>query len=254
MTPRSIAPLTWCLLALTLGCAGPRLSSILVRDAETHAPVPGAEVRLSAPGAEQTAAVAAGPDGIAGVVVPRDGAAVLAQVTAAGYLPRDADLTDRFGRGEPAVVELFAGPRPTVELVLPDGFRGVVRARVRVGADAPGAGRKFSAVVPPSGVVEVAGPAVLAERPGPVFAARYESGGRLASDPADDSAVALRWVWSEGPEEVFVVGTRTDHTSVARELGYAPTTGSPRGRGGSPGNSGRGGRGGGQGGHRGGGR
>jgi hypothetical protein len=103
---------------------------------------------------------------------------------------------------------------------------GVIRARVRVETDAPGGVRAFTAVVPASGVVEAVGPAVLAQTPGPVFTARYAGGEQLTAS-ADDAAVALRWVWTEGAVEVIVVGTRADQATAVRELGDGPAAARP---------------------------
>ncbi|HJZ59297.1 MAG TPA: carboxypeptidase-like regulatory domain-containing protein [Gemmataceae bacterium] len=245
-TRRLARHLLW-LLALPAGCANPRSVAVLVRDAETKLPVSGAEVRLSSAGSDQTAAGTTGPDGVARIAAKPPGeTGVLAEVHAPGYLTGGKDVTGLFTHphspAEPAVVEVFAGPRPGVELVLPAGYRGLVRAEVRVRDDAPPGGREFSFVVPASGVVEVTGPAILEQPPGPEYRARYADGTTL-SGAAPDEAVGFRWLWAEGRDEVFVVGTKADWAEARKALGHDPGPGSRPDSGGAPtGGRGRGGR------------
>ncbi len=192
------------LLATAVGChILPHESvPVLVRDAETHSPIPGAQVRLSTaltqPSRDSSATT--GADGVARLrPAPAGDAATVAQ-----ELPAD--------RGPAGIVmELYAGPRPTVDLVVPTGFRGLVKAEVRVRDDAPVPAdrRSFCYPVPPSGEVEVIGPPVLRHLLPPDFTARYADGPPLARE-AKDSEVGFRWVRTTGSTEYFIVGTQAD--------------------------------------------
>src|SRR5437868_7817770 len=129
-------------LAGAPGCRSvhsPEPVPVLVRDAETGAPVGGAEVRIWDPttrgtGERHEASAVTGADGIARLrsAAPR-GSDVLVEVRAPGYLAGQADLPAAAATAAPgrtpdgAVVGVFAGPRPTVELIVPTGYRGLVK-------------------------------------------------------------------------------------------------------------------------------
>src|SRR5580704_490058 len=124
---------------------------VLVRDAETKEPIPGAEVRITYPFTDPELAPwdsvgRSADDGIARLRAAPYGTGILMEVTAPGRLSEHKDLSaDAVGAIEPAgwfestdrrpasqVIELYAEPRPTVELVVPAGYRGLVRAEIRV--------------------------------------------------------------------------------------------------------------------------
>ncbi len=251
------------LLVLAAGCVTARPEqavAVRVVDAETKAPIAGAAVRLShlatprdhSP--HETAGTTAA-DGVARLPgEPRDGGEVVAAATAAGYLPgvKDLPAAGKFGAagGSDAaaevVVEVYAAPRPTVELVVPNGFRGPVTVAVKVDPAAAGepGRRAFTVAVPPSGEAELSGPAVLRFLAAPDFRARYADGTPLPRTPAEVD-VGLRWLKTAGGTEWFVVGTLADYLDARKA-----TDGDERGRGwdgpgvGGPRPSGRGGRGG----------
>ena len=110
---------------------------------------------------------------------------------------------------------MYAAPGPTVELVVPVGFRGLVRVETRIQDDLPfPAGQRcFRYDVAPSGVVQVTGPAPF--RRVPTFRACYADGTPLAAD-APDLDVGFRWVKSENGFEFSMVGTRTECDSLRR--------------------------------------
>jgi hypothetical protein len=193
-----------------------------VKDADTGEPLPGAEVRLSYPrtdsplapgdqfgttGADGVALLRAAPYGDTGVVV---GAA------AKGYMPEEQFLSIKaLEEAGPArvILAVYSGPRPTVELVLPMGYRGVVHADVHIDEEAPcpRGQRCFRFEVPPSGVVQVSGPALLRRVDSPDFRARYTDGPPLTREAKDDE-VGLWGLKSQGNRYTFLVGTHSQYT------------------------------------------
>jgi len=235
---------------------------ILVRDAETKAPLPNASVSLhpltdenGAPQQQTTT----GADGIARVAIDRKHASEwIVGVSAEGYMNGDLTLAaatrvidNQTGGG---VIEVFSGPRPVAILVIPDDYRGPIRTQMRPSDDrSPLIGqRTFEFIVPPSGSVDLVGPPVLRRWPGPDFHARYANGTALPLNPTDKE-VALRWLKSSGPEEFFVVGTKADWVktlggAVPMSSGSTSTPTKPSGgKGGRRGGGGGGGGGGGSG-------
>lgn len=235
---------------------------IQIIDAESKAPVAGAEVKLWCPNPHgpklgKDANGVSGPDGIAHVHAnASEDVGIVVEVSAPGYIAEEADFhssTKLAGKanatsatGEtppPTVIELFAGPRPVVELVLPDGFRGLVKAEVRIdnGSGKPGQ-RTFSFPVSPAGAVEIVGPAVLNQGPGPDYRARFASGTQLPLAPKGMD-IGFRWLRCEGNNQFFVVGTEIDWEEAHRAIMQdgPRTRGGPSG-GQGPGGHGRGGR------------
>ena len=86
------------------------------------------------------------------------------EANAPGYLLEERSLSGEVVQSpQPAsvVLAMYAAPGPTVELVVPVGFRGLVRVETRIQDDLPfPAGQRcFRYDVAPSGVVQVTGPA-----------------------------------------------------------------------------------------------
>jgi hypothetical protein len=231
MCHRRLARLLLCpalLLSTASGCQAfiaSRDVTVVVRDAESKKPIPGAEVsiyylHLIDPFAPAESGGTTGPDGAVRLrAAPYPGLFMEAQ--ASGYLGQGCTsalegletiepanwLTGRKQRPVVRVVELYCEPGPTVELVLPDGYRGIVKV-VEALDDRPAAGkRRFTFPVPPSGVVEMRGPRVLAHATALEFTARYANGTPL---PRDGTAVGLRWLEAPGDGHYFVVGTQAD--------------------------------------------
>jgi uncharacterized membrane protein YgcG len=207
---------------------------ILVQDAETKAPIPGAEVQLWTPAdnstGKQEPSGITGPDGVARIKAEfRKESDVLIHVTAPGYLPDDIDHIQAVKLpGAPAggaLIELFAGPRPVVELVVPSDFRGDVKVEVKVPEDArPQVGQRafryrLPTVTPASygttPVVRVEGPPLFERGLGPEFRGLYADGTPMPAEPKDTDVV-LRWVRSAGADQYFVVGTKIDQESARR--------------------------------------
>ena len=248
-------------IAVGSGCLswpGERPLPVQVVDAETGQPIRGANVQIAyafapPPWATHGSAGAAADDGIARLwVAMGDDPAVTLEVSAVGHLPEERPLpaptvnaiesphllefTDR--RPPAVTIALYAEPRPGVELVLPAGYRGRVRAEVRVTDDtSPVPGRRLFAVdVPPTGAVEVVGPPLLHHLLAPDFRLRYADGSPLSRN-ATESEVGYWWLKAEGDVQVFLVGTKSDYDDAVR-AGEATTAGGqrsgrgPRGKGG----------------------
>jgi hypothetical protein len=254
------------LLALAPGCLAlprPRPVGVLARNAETKQPIPGAEVRISyaptpSPLAPSDSSGTTGGDGIARMrATPYGDAGVVVEVAAKGYLSEEkvlpveavaalapAGLFEAVER-RPAsvVVELYAEPRPTVELVVPAGYRGPVKVAIQARDDVPcpPGQRCFRYAVPDSGVVEATGPALLRRVFPPEFRARSAGGAEL-SGRSGEAGCGLWWLRDEDGYHVFLVGTRAEYEEALRS--ERPSAGgegrSPAGK--REGGRGRGGR------------
>lgn len=259
------------LFALGSGCLLPHREpplAIVVRDAETGKPIPGAAVQISDPLAPPSRSLAephgtTGPDGVVQIKrkQKQEDTRELVETTAPGYFMAVQDLESAVKKQNPGApsgtatsiaVEMFAEPRPVIELVVPAGFRGLVKAEVVVRDPQPGdkpGQRQFTFRVSPDGAVEVNGSPVLRYAVAMDYKARYESGEPLKTDAAV-SEIGLRWVRTGGHTEYFVVGSKQEWDEVRRSMEHEPTRG--RSTDGSGGGRGGGGRRGGGGGGRGG--
>jgi hypothetical protein len=239
---------------------------IAVVDAETKAPIPGATVRLWSPADNSPSHIepsgTTGPDGVARIkaAFPKE-ADVLIEVSAPGYLSDEMDRTlSAKAPGAPAgggLVEMFAGPKPYIQLVIPTGFRGDLKAEIKVQDDAPTqpGQRVFTYNVPLPTVENIVGtpivvhivaPPVIDGRLAP-FRGLYANRTPMPAEPKD-SDVVLRWVRSEGLDQYFVVGTKIDQESARRAaektIGPRESSGDSKSSGGGRRGGGGGGRGG----------
>jgi uncharacterized membrane protein YgcG len=257
-------------LVLMPGCLTfPTQQPILVQvlDAETHQPIAGAEARL--PGVPACSSKVIGttePDGSTHLKAVTEGEpSIVVEAIAAGYMDGQTHVPTEtlraaeaalaksfFGHSPPlpVQVQLYAEPRPNVELALPPAYRGQVRARLQIQDDAsPSPGlRAFHSDVPASGEVEIIGPPVLAHAFAPDFRLRYADGLPLSRNAAA-SEIGYWWIKNEGGYQCFFVGTQAEYNVLMRSEGGQPSAGKPNGdgkRGG--GGGGRGWRGGGSGG------
>lgn len=237
--------------------------AIQVQDAETKQPIPGAAVRISYPLVQPSQTPyevegATGADGIAHLrAAPYGPAGVLVEVSGKNYLldQKTVPVTTIeaikpagwFEKVEkrPATVtlELYAAPRPVVELVLPAGFRGPIKAEVQVRADAPSTAgqRLFRYGVTTAGIVQVSGPA-LVERVLPLDYQAITADGTRLTREAKGLAMGFYAVKSEGRRLTFFVGTRAEYDALRRaELQDGGSGGRPslgRGSGGGGGRHG----------------
>lgn len=242
MRNRRLAQRLFCLLFLSClapGCQTFRIDqnlTVLVRDAETKQPIPTAEVylcqRLKADEvapcrsaafteAEGVAQLYAEPGGEHGFQV---------QAVAQGYLPETIDvpadvlkkkmpLSSQGTETHPAdvTVDVYRGPDFSVELVLPPGYRGLVKADVRIQDNLPlSKGRRsFRFPVSASGEVVVQGPSLLRRVPAEQFRARYGDG-PLLDTAIDAQKVGFRWIKGAGNQHVFVAGNQVDYEKLHR--------------------------------------
>jgi hypothetical protein len=253
---RLVRALAGCLLLLAAvpGCQifyQYRPVPVLIRDAETKKPIASADVHISYPlsrpeespwessgvtSADGIARLRAAPYGLAGVLV---------DATAPGYMSEEKSVTvdavkaikpggwfestDR--RPASLVVEMYAEPRPTIELIVPVGYRGTIKAEVDTdeGATFPAGQRNFSFQVSDSGTVQVAGSPLLRRVPAVTFRAKYADGTPL-SRHVEDPQVGFFWLRTEGDTHYYLVGTHTEyeaagHFSHGRDSGGSESSG-----------------------------
>jgi hypothetical protein len=240
---------------------------VLVRDAETKKPIAQAEVDIAYPlknpylGPADSLAMTTG-EGIARLkAAPNGDGGLVVTVSAQGYMAEEQFVSSKDVQAlQPAhwfeaverrpvtiVLELYSvEPLPAVDLVLPFGYRGIVKTEVKVDETVPctPGQRRFSFPVPPSGVVEARVSPVFRHVAFPEVRARYADGPCLTAS-AKDQEVGFWWIQSQGNLHTYLVGLESDYAR------YPKTSGESGGRkksgGGGGGRKGRGGkRGGGQ--------
>jgi hypothetical protein len=231
-----------------------RPTPILIRDAETQKPIPGAEVNIwyppgSGAAPPQDSSGVSDGEGIAHLrAAPYGNTGLMIGAKAKGYLPEERNIsTETIAKIEPEhwfmkseegpatiVVEMYAEPRPAVELIVPKGHRGIVRVTLHLQEGLtwlPGQ-RVFPCTVDPSGSGEVGLPASLRRFYPLGFRAKSADGTVLSRD-ASPEQIGLRWLRSAAGEEIFVVGTKSDYDymrSLSRSDGKEDRPGN-RGRG-----------------------
>ena len=223
------------LLPIAAGCQIFRQNrpvSIQALDADTKQPISGATVALSYPLADSylapsTASATTNENGLALVsTAPYGDSSLLLTVTANGYFTESQSvpvqtvqniepdhLFQTVKRHSPnLIVELYATePNPSIELVVPTGYRGPIQAEIRIAADAPSppGQRSFSYVVPASGSVLIEGPAILRHFPLPDFTAKYADGTPLPRK-AQGSEIGFWWLKTVENSYSFLVGTASE--------------------------------------------
>ncbi|HEY7328983.1 MAG TPA: hypothetical protein VH592_15170 [Gemmataceae bacterium] len=250
MRNRRLAQCLLCLLflsCLVLGCqtfSGEKTLNVLVRDAETKKPVPTAEVYLC----ERLKGDGVAPCRSAAVFTEANGNARLRtepggehgyqlQAVAQGYLPEKIDLpaekadarhptagknstpADADKSAADAIVEVYAAPDFSVELVLPPGYRGLVKAEIQVQDNVllPAGQRCFRFPVSASGDVLVKGPPQLRRVSPHEFRARYGDGPVLGTT-MDAQQVGFRWLRGAGNQHLFVIGNQVDYETLHRQV------------------------------------
>jgi hypothetical protein len=222
------------LLTLTSGCQlmqNTRPMVVEARDAETHQPIPGAQVSLSylqqpAGFAPSEVNASTGTDGIARMQgsVPGD-AGMSLDVSANGYhsgkegvarstvetIPPLKMFEKNDQRPVQFVVELYAEPDPSIELVLPAGYKGEVKAQIIISPTAgavPGQ-RVFSVPVSPTGSAQIAGPEVLKFVGGTDFHFRYTDGVPISRRAEGDTLMGYWFLSYNENDKIssFFVGT-----------------------------------------------
>lgn len=213
------------LLLAGLGCAIgiPSLGNehgmlVTVRDAETNQPIPSAQVHVWHFNQSSSA------DSIPSVTTDQNGSAQLQsvlgksddmvlEVAANGYATEEKSI-DPQGRVR---VQLYAEPRPTIELNVPRLYRGLVSVKVQILDKTPATPgqRLFPFEVPESGVVEVVGPELFRHL-SPEFRAKLSDGTVLPARP-EGLGVGFWWLKTSGEYEIFLVGTNADYEAFWRD-------------------------------------
>ncbi|HEY7157480.1 MAG TPA: hypothetical protein VH575_26230 [Gemmataceae bacterium] len=231
------------LFALAPGCQflhSYRPVAVLVRDAETKKPIPDAEIHLSYPLTRDSLApcdssAKTGRDGLARLrAAPYGSYGVLMETNASGYQTESQDVSaDAIQEVSPAhlfedmnrrpadfVVEMYAEPRFAVELIVPAGYRGLIKTTLQIDENAacPPGQRCFRYEVSPrADVVAVKGPTILRRVSPSDYKARY-AGGELLGEKMDLVTVGFRWLKRDGDDNYFVVGTRSEYDQFRRRL------------------------------------
>lgn len=221
------------LAALAPGCQvfhDYRPAPIQVLDAETNKPIAGAQVRLSYPTLHPNYApwTSAGQTDSDGIVTLRAACVptsiTMVEATAPGFMLESKELPAKMVQSlrtdkRPAclVLALYAEPRPAVELVVPAGYRGLVKADVQIPEDGPVAPgqRTFRYEVAPSGAVLVTGPPVLRRVLPQSFELTYADGVPLGRQ-AKQAELGYWWLKSEGDVQYFLVGTQQEFDNYRR--------------------------------------
>jgi hypothetical protein len=157
---------------------------------------------------------------------------VFTQVSADGYLedrPQRHLVSQEFfkeGNVRPLAVSLYAKPDPQVELVIPRGFRGVLKVRLRrtdrLDQERSGQ-RRFAFHVPESGQLEIQANPLMQRRNPREWKAQYDDGTPIRSlglsgcpVPEPDEIIALRWVYIDVDDGtiIAVVGNSDDHRRI----------------------------------------
>jgi hypothetical protein len=230
----------------SVGCVSyrPRDVIVSVRDAETHKPVPGATVHVSMPHtADDGKNAPTMPNGMARVAfAPSSGEPVLIEATAAGYVAESVVANDQtiaavatYPVVGPALphspdftIELYPGPKFGVELVVPPGYRGLVRADLdfREGVPIPKGQRLYSFDVNPKGEAKGVGPAILKRVSPSEYRARPADAAGAVDEGPD--GIALRYLKRDVGTDVFVYGSREEFERYRKEMGVeAPTSSTP---------------------------
>jgi hypothetical protein len=118
-----------------------------------------------------------------------------------------------------AVVEVYAEPDFSVELVLPPNYRGLIKAEIQVLDNVPLVARQrcFRFPVSASGDVLVRGPTLLRRVPVADIGARYANGPVLGTR-MDADTVGFRWLKGTGHLHYFVAGNQLDYEKFHAQL------------------------------------
>jgi hypothetical protein len=257
-------------LYLLVGCSMYRSRDVgvTVRDAETHEPIPNAVVQISHHHlAGDAISEKTDGSGIARVSFkPASDESTMIEASAPGHMTEFQVVGDTtianippaplFGspeaRSADFTVDLYAGPAFGVELVVPQGYRGLLKVDLNFRDDVPvpKGQRVFSFEASANGQVKGTGPGLLRRVSASSYTARYTDGTPIG-EKMDDTQVGIRWLKREEGAEVFVVGTKADFDQYRKDAGLnnTPTQSTDSSKRGG----GRGGRGGGRGGRGGGG-
>ncbi len=251
MEHQQLAPTAIYLVLLALvapGCQALhsyRPVAVLTRDAETGKPIADAEVHISYPHSDPNSAPydSVGPTGADGIAhlraVPYGDFDIAMAGSAPGYLAEHKPIPvkemeaikpahffeDVDKRPVNYVLELYAAePAPSVELIVPTGYRGEIEVEVHAREDLrcqPGQ-RCFRFEVPAKGVAQLTGPALLHHVWFADYKAKYADGTPLPPD-SKDNAIGFWFLHFGGATQFFFVGTRQDYDLRCKTPAPGPT-------------------------------
>jgi hypothetical protein len=209
---------------------------VLVRDAETKQPIAEAKVHLSYPLTRDSLAPfdsseSTGAEGIARLrAVPYGDFGVHVEASAKGYLTAQQTISsESIQRLEPPhpfetteqrkpelVVEMFAEPRFSVELIVPSGYRGQIKAEVQNQDEVPlSPGQRCFRYPVTDGFVRIKGPGVLRRVYPSDYRACYADGTPLSGEMSL-TKVGFRWLRTQGETQYFLVGTQPEYDMQRR--------------------------------------
>lgn len=234
---------------------------VRVCDAETKKPIAGAEVHLSYPLSRDSLAPfdsteRTDADGIARLrAAPYGDFGVRLEATAAGYMTEQTSISSELIHNikppslfkEPekhsaeCVIAMYAEPRFRVELVVPTGYRGLIKADVQIQEDLPAPpGQRCYRFEVVNGAVTIKAPALLRRVSPPEYRVCYADGTPV-SDKMTLLDVGFRWLRCDGNTHYFVVGTQPEYDMLRRSFRAEEAASQPRSTDTSR-NGGRGGR------------
>ena len=147
------------------------------------------------------------------------------------------------------VMEIYTGPEPTIELVVPISFRGIFKAKIETQADAataPGQ-RAFRYEVPATGEVVLTGSPLLKHVHASNMSVKFADDAPL-SHWAKETPIGYWWLKNEAGYHYFLIGTQSEFDAYRHSQEITEKqkrTGSGQGKGGGGGGRGRKGGGGG---------
>jgi uncharacterized membrane protein YgcG len=257
-------------LYLLVGCSTYRSRSVgvTVRDAETHEPIPNAVVQLSHHHLGSDAVTEkTGSDGIARVsFTPSSEESTMIEASESGHTSEFQVVGDSeiiaisppslFGsqsmQSSNFVLDLYAAPAFGVELVVPQGFHGLLKVQLNFSDQqpVPRGQRVFSFEAAADGQVKGNAPAILRRVPASSYTIRYTDGTPIG-DKMDATTVGVRWLKNVAGSDMFIVGTEADYEQSRKDAGISsdsPPDSNNKKQGGRGGRGGGGRRGGGGGG------
>ena len=221
-----------------------RPMTVQVIDGETRQPLPNAKVSISYPNmldftAPHPSSRTTDSRGLAKLRIG-EYRSILLHAEEEGYNQAErSNVTAEYVKGLPRrsdgrvnrVIELWADPRPTIELVVPNEYRGPVKIVFERGdgKSYQMGQRRFEFPVEPNGHVLVRGPGFLDVEPFHVdIEARHADGTPIPRQSSNYSEVALRWVhcgtWNNLNTQLYIIGTETEgevlRQSVHRRVKY----------------------------------
>jgi hypothetical protein len=129
-------------------------------------------------------------------------------------------------------MEMLADPAPAIELIVPAGYRGQIKANIQVQADVPltPGQRSFSYPVPPSGELVVTGPPLFKHVAPANVRVKFADNAPL-TQWAKQSEIGYWLLKTEATTYFFLIGTQWDYDAYRRSIQPGGSHGSGQGGG-----------------------